>query len=133
MLFDWVRTSYDTFTVYAAPLKDWHFATLAVCTLYGCSKFDCVVIRSTMLFFFFFSSRRRHTRSDRDWSSDVCSSDLAQGKADAEIGAVCDRRRRGQPAARVVGVCGSPGERASTGLLRSTKPADRERDRKSVV
>src|SRR2546428_4729498 len=26
--------------------------------------------------FFFFSSRRRHTRSDRDWSSDVCSSDL---------------------------------------------------------
>src|SRR5216683_5146667 len=26
---------------------------------------------------FFFSSRRRHTRSDRDWSSDVCSSDLA--------------------------------------------------------
>src|SRR3989440_5660129 len=25
--------------------------------------------------FFFFSSRRRHTRSDRDWSSDVCSSD----------------------------------------------------------
>src|SRR5450432_3801021 len=31
-----------------------------------------------MFFFFFFSSRRRHTRSDRDWSSDVCSSDLGQ-------------------------------------------------------
>src|SRR5438105_12922301 len=29
-----------------------------------------------LLFFFFFSSRRRHTRSTRDWSSDVCSSDL---------------------------------------------------------
>src|SRR5690625_5714682 len=29
-----------------------------------------------MLFFFFFSSRRRHTRWPRDWSSDVCSSDL---------------------------------------------------------
>src|SRR6266511_4529322 len=28
------------------------------------------------LFFFFFSSRRRHTRFSRDWSSDVCSSDL---------------------------------------------------------
>src|SRR5207248_996051 len=28
-------------------------------------------------FFFFFSSRRRHTRSYGDWSSDVCSSDLA--------------------------------------------------------
>src|SRR5207245_5840143 len=26
--------------------------------------------------FFFFSSRRRHTRCYRDWSSDVCSSDL---------------------------------------------------------
>src|SRR4051794_15926324 len=30
-----------------------------------------------MLFFFFFSSRRRHTRWTGDWSSDVCSSDLA--------------------------------------------------------
>src|SRR6266511_3561365 len=28
-------------------------------------------------FFFFFSSGRRHTRFSRDWSSDVCSSDLA--------------------------------------------------------
>src|SRR5690349_23707621 len=30
------------------------------------------------LIVFFFSSRRRHTRSLRDWSSDVCSSDLVQ-------------------------------------------------------
>src|SRR5439155_4959014 len=28
------------------------------------------------VFFFFFSSRRRHTRWPRDWSSEVCSSDL---------------------------------------------------------
>src|SRR2546422_6113469 len=34
-----------------------------------CLSVDCVV-------FFFFSSRRRHTRCSRDWSSDVCSSDL---------------------------------------------------------
>src|SRR2546421_9610008 len=34
---------------------------------------DLFTLRGT---FFFFSSRRRHTRSDRDWSSDVCSSDL---------------------------------------------------------
>src|SRR5206468_7394115 len=42
---------------------------------------------------FFFSSRRRHTRSDRDWSSDVCSSDLweAAVKAHAE-----KQRVRGQ-------------------------------------
>src|SRR5699024_11917952 len=31
--------------------------------------------------FFFFSSRRRHTRSKRDWSSDVCSSDLTLREA----------------------------------------------------
>src|SRR5215475_15532492 len=31
-----------------------------------------------LLFFFFFSSRRRHTRFSRDWSSDVCSSDLEE-------------------------------------------------------
>src|SRR5699024_12191026 len=30
---------------------------------------------------FFFSSRRRHTRSKRDWSSDVCSSDLPQQRS----------------------------------------------------
>src|SRR5690625_3263947 len=30
------------------------------------------------LIFFFFSSRRRHTRWPRDWSSDVCSSDLVR-------------------------------------------------------
>src|SRR5712664_1136591 len=37
-----------------------------------------------IIFFFFFSSRRRHTRSDRDWSSDVCSSDLGQKLEDDE-------------------------------------------------
>src|SRR5690349_9363903 len=37
------------------------------------------------LFFFFFSSRRRHTRSLRDWSSDVCSSDLC-GESDTTSG-----------------------------------------------
>src|SRR5690606_39832623 len=31
---------------------------------------------ASCLCFFFFSSRRRHTRFSRDWSSDVCSSDL---------------------------------------------------------
>src|SRR5438105_12415685 len=33
-------------------------------------------VSSLFFCFFFFSSRRRHTRSTRDWSSDVCSSDL---------------------------------------------------------
>src|SRR5438445_4266577 len=35
-----------------------------------------VFIMYSLFFFFFFSSRRRHTRYWRDWSSDVCSSDL---------------------------------------------------------
>src|SRR5438445_1172346 len=36
----------------------------------------CVRFINTIVSFFFFSSRRRHTRYWRDWSSDVCSSDL---------------------------------------------------------
>src|SRR5206468_5807486 len=44
--------------------------------------------------FFFFSSRRRHTRSDRDWSSDVCSSDLRHELLDA-AGPACYCGRAG--------------------------------------
>src|SRR5690349_22241871 len=50
-----------------------------------------------LLFFFFFSSRRRHTRSLRDWSSDVCSSDLATRESPAnswaEMSPAFSRRR----------------------------------------
>src|SRR6266513_5008042 len=35
------------------------------------------IVLLRFLSLFFFSSRRRHTRSKRDWSSDVCSSDLS--------------------------------------------------------
>src|SRR5699024_11504805 len=35
-------------------------------------------------FLFLLSSRRRHTRSKRDWSSDVCSSDLAARRPTAQ-------------------------------------------------
>src|SRR5206468_8026162 len=38
------------------------------------------------MFVFFFSSRRRHTRSDRDWSSDVCSSDLTRFRLNETAG-----------------------------------------------
>src|SRR5207249_657093 len=37
---------------------------------------DQNIVLIVLYIFFFFSSRRRHTRSKRDWSSDVCSSDL---------------------------------------------------------
>src|SRR5690606_40055320 len=40
--------------------------------------------------FFFFSSRRRHTRFSRDWSSDVCSSDLLAVAELRTAGAVGD-------------------------------------------
>src|SRR5436853_5504885 len=39
--------------------------------------FDIFSVDCLFFFFFFFSSRRRHTRCLSDWSSDVCSSDLA--------------------------------------------------------
>src|SRR5436309_9185919 len=41
--------------------------------------------------FFFFSSRRRHTRFSRDWSSDVCSSDLTPRGAGAEVGGAIEK------------------------------------------
>src|SRR6266496_4487882 len=49
--------------------------------------------------FFFFSSRRRHTRSLRDWSSDVCSSDLNVDKVWQHIDAVLAQRAQRVPTA----------------------------------
>src|SRR5436190_15774718 len=40
-------------------------------------QLDCRLLPLLVVSSFFFSSRRRHTRSLCDWSSDVCSSDLA--------------------------------------------------------
>src|SRR5690625_6514297 len=54
---------------------------------------------------FFFSSRRRHTRWPRDWSSDVCSSDLSPvGPGDAQqLEGMPQLLRRGQvgPTAKI--------------------------------
>src|SRR3712207_9400701 len=74
---------------------------------------------SIVLVFFFFSSRRRHTIYWRDWSSDVCSSDLARCRA-ARPG-LARRSRRPRPA--------RPDSRNSGGGER--RPA--RRDRKRVV
>src|SRR2546429_6890281 len=46
-----------------------------------------------MYVFFFFSSRRRHTRCSRDWSSDVCSSDLRRARVRVSEG---ERQRVGR-------------------------------------
>src|SRR2546422_3216391 len=54
----------------------------------GCGVIGCLVVC------FFFSSRRRHTRCSRDWSSDVCSSDLDLLRLQREGNVVIDREVR---------------------------------------
>src|SRR6266436_3702341 len=54
----------------------------------------------TMLRWFFFSSRRRHTRCSRDWSSDVCSSDLDRAEV-KKIAPRGDDDRRGDNDIRI--------------------------------
>src|SRR5207249_9379665 len=65
--------------------------------LYVIVCFECYILCFSslfLLFFFFFSSRRRHTRSKRDWSSDVCSSDLCWRLCGANDQALCVGRGR---------------------------------------
>src|SRR5690606_40797604 len=49
-------------------------------------------MRTVRYAIFFFSSRRRHTSFSRDWSSDVCSSDLALEAAEGRPWSVLDAR-----------------------------------------
>src|SRR5439155_9040095 len=76
-------------------------------------------------FIFFFSSRRRHTRWPRDWSSDVCSSDLSAcaGTAAAvvlhQLAAAAEQSRGAAgvsvaagPAGLAAALCGSAGDLA---------------------
>src|SRR5699024_12049489 len=55
-------------------------------------------------FFFFFSSRRRHTRSKRDWSSDVCSSDLGGFFAES-LPTTCSTKLFLQKPLHFAGIC----------------------------
>src|SRR2546422_1874010 len=52
------------------------FATSSLCYFRSLTVVLFLSWVSSLHLFFFFSSRRRHTRCSRDWSSDVCSSDL---------------------------------------------------------
>src|SRR2546422_3714889 len=59
---------------------------------------SCQLTSASKWFIFFFSSRRRHTRCSRDWSSDVCSSDLVQrGAVDLSVS---PRRRNSESTSR---------------------------------
>src|SRR5690606_39352484 len=79
---------------------------------------------------FFFSSRRRHTRFSRDWSSDVCSSDLPEVMRGLRNGTLhLLQTKSGQHTATAVDsassfvangrVVGDAGRRAVTGATRS--------------
>src|SRR5690606_40571195 len=72
----------------------------------------------TRFLFFFFSSRRRHTRFSRDWSSDVCSSDLEFVAGHDEISLVA-----GSPMASGNQTVGVRNTRRKTGHTRSGAPA----------
>src|SRR3712207_2361344 len=63
-----------------------------------------------MLFIFFFSSRRRHTRYWRDWSSDVCSSDLDERTPFSALWAVGLLEEAGMPPGLVQVVTGPGAE-----------------------
>src|SRR2546429_3085842 len=61
------------------------------------------------MYFFFFSSRRRHTRCSRDWSSDVCSSDLVVQRPGVFVAqAHFDGRRAGKLEAVLEEAIGRP-------------------------
>src|SRR5579883_3567886 len=87
----------------------------------------CLIEVVVYILFFFFSSRRRHTRFSRDWSSDVCSSDLPGHGGDGTERVVADAagRRRVRAAVEAHGGAGDgvrrrvdhlPLERAGAGV-----------------
>src|SRR5699024_12205357 len=89
-------------------------------------------------FCFFFSSRRRHTRSKRDWSSDVCSSDLSALRSIIPARFPLRRDRQPPPVRRRAGD-GNPLRRGWGGQVREPGPpsnqlrARRRRSRSSSI
>src|SRR5215204_6376511 len=77
-----------------------------------------------MFFFFFFSSRRRHTRSLCDWSSDVCSSDLASGSTARPVGRGPRQLRKHE---------GSQGKKGTTSPIDRQPRPPKQRRRTSIV
>src|SRR5690606_39863705 len=84
---------------------------------------------------FFFSSRRRHTRFSRDWSSDVCSSDLMKNAVSNGIRGVINFVR-GLPG-KIVSALGNlgsllvnAGKSIINGLLNGLKSAVRSEERR---
>src|SRR5690349_22526998 len=80
---------------------------------------------------FFFSSRRRHTRSLRDWSSDVCSSDLSVSltRQLAMLRSVLGPSANSAATAAVIAASGMWFRSASMGLS-FPRPAERSEERR---
>src|SRR5438874_13021736 len=79
---------------------------------------------------YFFSSRRRHTRSLRDWSSDVCSSDLRRSDRDDApplVERTIDRRGRGGPDRVSLGQIGRASCRGRSFLTAETRASKENR------
>src|SRR2546429_3769935 len=95
--------------------------------------------RLAMMFLLFISSRRRHTRCSRDWSSDVCSSDLRSASMIHVIavitakpgkrGAILEAFRANVPAVRAEKGCMEYG----AAIDAENAPPIQAKDRKSVV
>src|SRR5215471_20882180 len=77
--------------MWCLPMFDLHDAAGVLYEVNSCRKAQGA--NYIRLVAFFFSSRRRHTRSLRDWSSDVCSSDLPRGWSCRRARSGCRGRR----------------------------------------
>src|SRR2546430_7666247 len=87
---------------------------------------------SYVVLFFFFSSRRRHTRFDCDWSSDVCSSDLAW-RASGIIAPATDGSSTGRATRRptcVTWLSRVSAGRLTAGSTHSTRESSRSEERR---
>src|SRR2546430_11724019 len=92
---------------------------------------ECVYALSAN--FFFFASRRRHTRFDCDWSSDVCSSDLADARAFLLLAVQGVPARQPDVREEKKGPRVGAPEGAIKGFLKAAGLGAIEQDRKSVV
>src|SRR5258707_1302123 len=81
-----------------------------------------------VILFFFFSSRRRHTRYWRDWSSDVCSSDLVEQVAAIGLQRVTDVAQRGAVGQHDLPVRAGAGEQLPVQLGTRESPAAQRHD-----
>src|SRR5690606_40725889 len=80
-----------------------------------------------------FSSRRRHTRFSRDWSSDVCSSDLRFRFYSTVLNGVPEQQERWERAVSRVGALNGLGEALGQLYVERYFPASSKRQMEELV